>query len=205
MNTAADTKQGAAAAALEVIAKRRSYGRLLPPAPSEVELQAMLAAAASAPDHMELRPWRFVVLEGSAKDAFGEVLEAAYLARCEAAGVESVPAKRDKERTKLGRAPLVVVTAVAYQQSEKVPATEQFAAVAAATENLCLAAAALGYGAMWRTGDPAYDTSVKEALGLRPDDAIMAFVYLGTVPDGRAKPPNEPALDAVVGRWQHAR
>lgn len=190
---------------LAAIGARRSYGRLLAPAPSEVELQAMLAAAVSAPDHGELRPWRFVVLEGAAKDAFGEVLEAAYRARCDAAGTEPVPSKAEKERTKLGRAPLVVVAAVAYQQSDKVPATEQFAAVAAATENLCLAAAALGYGAMWRTGDPAYDTTVKEALGLRPDDAIMAFVYVGTVPDGRAKPPNEPVLDAVVSRWQPAR
>jgi nitroreductase len=197
----AESSADRARIALDVISDRRSYGKLLDPAPSEAELEAMLTAAVSAPDHKELRPWRFVVLEGAAKDAFGEVLEAAYCARCAAIGAEIVPAKADKERTKLGRAPLVVVTAVAYERNAKVPATEQFAAVAAATENLCLAATALGYGSMWRTGDPAYDRSVKQALGLRPDDAIMAFVYIGTVPEGRVLPARQSAVHPVVTRW----
>ncbi|MGH9266853.1 MAG: nitroreductase family protein, partial [Acidimicrobiales bacterium] len=57
--------------ALDAIFARRSIGRLGPPAPSEDELRTILAAATAAPDHESLRPWRFVVLEGAAKDAFG--------------------------------------------------------------------------------------------------------------------------------------
>ena len=57
--------------ALDAIARRRSIGRLQPPAPSADDLTAILKAAASAPDHGELRPFRFTVLDGDAQDAFG--------------------------------------------------------------------------------------------------------------------------------------
>ena len=32
---------------------------------------------------------------------------------------------------------------------------------------------------MWRTGDPAYDPSVKAFLGFKPTDHIIGLVYLG--------------------------
>ncbi|MBV9666430.1 MAG: nitroreductase family protein, partial [Actinobacteria bacterium] len=74
--------------ALEVIRARRSIGRLTEPAPSEEELRQILEAGAAAPDHGELMPWRFIVLRGDAKDAFGEVLVDAYVARVQAVGGE---------------------------------------------------------------------------------------------------------------------
>jgi nitroreductase len=49
---------------------------------------------------------------------------------------------------------------------------------------MLLAATALGYGSMWRTGPPAYDHRVMRALGLTDDDAIVGFVYLGTPVSG---------------------
>jgi nitroreductase len=40
---------------------------------------------------------------------------------------------------------------------------------------------ALGYGAMWKTGAAAYARSVKEILGLEPEDHIVGFLYLGSI------------------------
>lgn len=189
---------------LSVIAARRSVGRLGPPAPAGSDLDAILAAAVAAPDHELLRPWRFVVLEGEAKDAFGEVLAGAYLARCRAAGVEPTGGQLDKERTKLGRAPMVVmVGAVRREQEHKhVPFVEQICSAAAAAQNILLAATALGYGSMWRTGDAAYDPAVKAALGLGDQDALVGMLYLGTrLPT--SVPPKERDVDlaALVERW----
>jgi nitroreductase len=127
-----------------------------------------------------------VVLEGGALDDLGEVLEAAYVERCAAAGAEPVEATRRKERTKLHRAPTVLVVGAVRRPSEKVPWEEQVASAAAAAQNALLAATALGYGSMWRTGDPAYDDRVKAALGLRAEDAIIGFLYLGTASSGGA-------------------
>jgi nitroreductase len=183
----------------EAIFARRSTGRLTDPAPSPDELRRILTAAAAAPDHGSLRPFRFVVLRGEGKDRFGQVLASAYRARCQARGVDPVPEKEEKERTKLGRAPLVVVVAAVRVPSDKIPFEEQEDAAAAAVQNLLLAATGLGYGSMWRTGDPAYDDNVKAALGLSADDAIVGFVYLGTSP--RSLEPSKPDLDGLVTEW----
>ncbi|MEY2474095.1 MAG: hypothetical protein QOK28_3424 [Actinomycetota bacterium] len=187
--------------ALDAIFARRSIGRMRPPAPTEADLDTILRAAAVAPDHNELRPWKFVILEGDAKVAFGEVLADAYRARTEAAGKDIVSAKEEKERTKLGRAPMVVVVCAVNRGEDTVPFIEQFAAAAAASQNMLLAATALGYGSMWRTGDPAYDDDVKSALGLTKQDAIVGFLYLGTPNEDGGKAPNEANLDDLVVRW----
>jgi nitroreductase len=188
---------------LDAIHRRRSYGRLGPPAPNDAQLRDLVAAAVAAPDHGRLRPWRFVAVRPEAYTRLGEVLADALRARHAAEGIEPTPAQLDKEHTKLGRAPLVVVAAARYQPGP-IPRPEQLAAVAAATQNLILAAEATGFGSMWRTGPAAYDDRVKEALGLDPTDGIVGFVYLGTVPDGRRLPPAvRPApadvLDALTG------
>jgi nitroreductase len=187
---------------LDAIRSRRSISRLSPPAPTEDELRQILDAAACAPDHGSLRPWRFVVLRDDAKDAFGPVLAAATEAEYRDHGREPEPAKLKKDLTKLERAPLVVIVACEYQPNDKIPRSEQYAAVVAAAQNASLAATALGYGSMWRTGPNAYNPHVKRALGLSEGCDIVGFLYVGTVEDGKAKPPNEPDLDGVVTHWR---
>lgn len=193
--------------ALEAIFARRSIGRLVAPGPSGDDLRRILEAAAAAPDHGELRPWRLVLLEGEAKDAFGTVLADAYLARCDAVGAAPTEGQLTKERTKLGRAPVVLVVAAVHRHSDRIPWEEQFASAAAAAQNALVAATALGYGSMWRTGDAAFDLHVKHQLGVGPHDAIVGFLYLGTPAEGSAKPSRQPDLDGadlegVVDRWQ---
>ena len=187
--------------ALDAIFARRSIGRLEPPAPSHEELETILLAAAAAPDHNVLRPLRLIVLAGEAKDAFGDVLASAYAARCAAAGVAVVGAKLEKERSKLGRAPLVVVVAATDTTDGHIPFAEQEWTAAAAAQNAMLAATALGFGSMWRTGDPAFDPAVKRALGLLETDTVSGFLYIGTVTPEREAEPNEPALEGIVSYW----
>ncbi len=187
--------------ALTAIRARRSISRLVEPAPTDDELRLILEAGAVAPDHLELRPFRFVVLRGSAKEAFGAVLASAYESRCAAKNADPVVAALEKERTKLGRAPLVVIVGVRRADSDKVPFTEQLAAGAAAAENILVAATALGYGSMWRTGEPCYDQAVKQELGFRPDDEVLGFLYIGTPAEGKAKPPHLPDLDPLLIEW----
>jgi nitroreductase len=176
-------------------------GRLDAPGPDGASLETILRAAIAAPDHQSLRPLRLVVLAGPAKDAFGAVLADAYEQRCAAAGSAAVPAKLEKERTKLGRAPVVVVVAATDTTDGRIPFVEQELAAGAAAQNALLAATALGYGSMWRTGEPAYDPSVKAALGLDGADSIVGFLYLGTVAPERRVEPNEPLLDGLVTTW----
>jgi nitroreductase len=187
---------------IDLMLARRSIGRLTEPAPDDDELRRIFGAAVSAPDHLELRPWRFVVLRGEAKDAFGQVLVDSYLDRVKAVGGQPTDGQLKKERTKLGRAPLVVVVCAVNQHSDEIPWVEQLLAAGAAAENMLLACKALGYDSMWRTGPAAYDHHVRHALGLTDADAIVGFVYIGTPVEGRELPPHEPELDGVVEEWQ---
>ena len=187
--------------ALEAIFARRSIGRLEAPAPGPDALETILRAAAAAPDHNVLRPLRLIVLAGAAKEAFGEVLAEAYAARCRASGVPVVPAKLEKERTKLGRAPLVLVVAATDTTEGRIPFAEQEWTAAAAVQNAMLATTALGFGSMWRTGDPAFDPTVKRALSLSDADTICGFLYIGSVTPERRAEPNEPDLDGIVRTW----
>jgi nitroreductase len=180
---------------LDIVAARRSAPRLADPGPSAAELAAMLRAAAAAPDHGRRRPWRFTVFTGSERGRFGDVLAEALRRRDPGADA----AKLDKERHRLERAPLVVAVAACVTDCAVDPA-EQVAAVHAATQNLLLAATALGYGSMWRTGTACTDPYVRTCLGLAPADVLVGYVYIGTTV---VEPPPRPApsLDGVVRTW----
>jgi nitroreductase len=173
---------------LTAIDSRSSATRLVEPAPGRAELERILAAGARAPDHGKLAPWRFRVLAGPERRVLADAL-AAHLRRVNpTASDEQVDAARAKPL----RAPAIVVVAAHTVPGHKVPEVEQLLAVGAAVQNMWLAAHALGFGAMWKTGAPAYDEGVKRALGLEPADHIVAWLYLGT-PAGLA-PPRAPAL-----------
>ena len=184
--------------ALELLHGRESAARLQAPAPSDAELAAIVQAALCAPDHGRLRPWRFIAIRGEALQRFGEVLAETLQARMPQASADVLA----RERAKALRAPLIVAVAARIRDNGKIPAVEQLLSAGAAAQNIMLAANALGYGAMWKTGDPAYDPAVKRALGLEEQDALVAFIYLGTN-SGTARPaqPRAPVPEYLV-EWR---
>src|SRR5437870_3597541 len=114
--------------ALEVIKSRISPAQLTEPGPSSGQLQEILLAGASAPDHGRMQPWRFIVLEGDARNRLGELM-AQSLARREPQTPQS---KVDSEYNKAFRAPLVIVVGATIQDNPKVPDIEQIIAAGAA-------------------------------------------------------------------------
>ena len=167
------------------IQTRASVGALTEPAPEGAALMRLLEAGAAAPDHGRLRPWRFFLVRGAARERLGAVFADA-LAR---SVPEATAPMLERERAKPMRAPLILVVAAHVVAHPKVPAIEQILAAGAAAQNILLAAHAAGFGAMWRTGEPAYDAGVKAAFGLRAEDAIVGFLYLGTRRDAAAERP----------------
>ena len=162
--------------AIDALLTRRSARALTEPAPDQGTLELIFASAVRAPDHGRLRPWRFVVVRGAARERLGEVFaEHAHRSR-----PQITPEALQRERAKAQRAPLIVVVAARCNPAVKIPVIEQTLSAGAAAHAMMLAAFALGFNAMWKTGGPAYDEQVKQALGLEPGDAIVGFLYLGT-------------------------
>lgn len=179
--------------AIDALLSRHSARALGEPAPDAGALELIFASAVRAPDHGRLRPWRFVLVTGTARAGLGELL-AAHLARTqESASAETL----ERERQKAYRAPLVVAVAAHVNPAVKIPPVEQLLSAGAAAHAMMLAAAALGFGAMWKTGGAAYDPQVRAGLGLEADDAIVGFLYLGTEVQPAAPPASREWRDLV--------
>ncbi len=182
--------------AIDALLQRRSAKTLTAPAPDEGALDLIFASAAAAPDHGRLRPWRFILIQGDGLERFGNLL-AEHLKRQHPGSSEET---LQRERQKAFRAPMIVVVAAVCTENGKIPPVEQVLSAGAAAQNIMLAAHALGFGSMWKTGGPAYDEQVKAAFGLQAKDAIVGFMYLGT--DGsRPDTTPRPAWRDLMRRW----
>lgn len=159
--------------ALNALLNRVSAPRLIAPAPDAVQREVLFRAALRAPDHGQLRPWRFLTVEGAALAQLGELFAQALPA-------DASPEAVSKARAMPLRAPLLVVVIARVQAGSKVPAQEQVLAAGCAAHGILLAAHAQGVGAVWRTGEMAYNPQVAAGLGLGSDEQVIAFLYLGT-------------------------
>jgi nitroreductase len=182
--------------ALDLMLTRESALQLQSPGPTAEELERIFASAVRAPDHGRLRPWQFVVINEPQRTAFGALL-ADSLRRRDATASD---AELQRERDKAFRAPVIVAVAAKLRKAHKIPEIEQIASAAAAAQTIMLAAPALGYGAVWKTGAPAYDPAVKTALGLAETDEIIGFLYLGTSTGG-SSPLKRPDARDFVTNW----
>jgi nitroreductase len=182
--------------AITAITERVSVAQLTGPGPSEAQLDVLYQAAFRAPDHAWVRPWRYLTVRGDGLAHLGEVFAAAGLL----ANPELAEDKITKLKNMPKRAPVMIIAIANIQQHAKVPAIEQRLAVGAGIQNIVTAAYALGLGAIWRTGEMAYNDHVKTSLGLEVNEEILGFIYLGHV---NCKLKQPPVLDRAefVQEW----
>lgn len=191
---------GAAAVArnealLAYLRTRRSVSAaaMAEPGPDRATLDEMLTIAARVPDHKKLAPWRFIVLAGAARAAFGERLASIW------AGIEpeASSVRLDTERGRFMRAPLVVAVVSSPKPHPACPEWEQVLSAGAACLNLMHAAGAMGFGAQWITEWYGFDEQVKAAFGLAAHERFAGFVYIGTAKE-RPADRERPNLSDVV-------
>jgi nitroreductase len=180
-----------------LLQQRRSVAAHLlgDPGPDAAQIDALLTIASRVPDHGRLAPWRFIVMEGEARNRIGETIAAAFRAD----QPEADEQKLALERNRLARAPVVIAVVSRAQPHVKIPEWEQVLSAGAVCMNLLTAAAAMGFGATWITEWYAFDRRVLDVLGLAPDERIAGFVHVGTP---REKPADRarPALADLVTR-----
>ena len=178
---------------LRFLAMRRSLSavNLTAPGPGPDDLAVLLRLAARVPDHGKLTPWRFIILEGAAKVAFADRLDAL------AAGRGDKKAQNKLAKLKIPPTAVVVVSA---PREDEIPLWEQELSAGAVCTTLLYAALAMGYGANWITDWYSYDREATAILGLGAQERVAGFILMGAFAD----PPLErerPDLAAVVSRW----
>ncbi|UUT35008.1 nitroreductase family protein [Microbacterium elymi] len=167
--------------AFDAVRARRSFSKVTDAAPSHDELLPLVAAAGRAADHSSLRPWRLIELRGADRERLGRAMN-------KADGEKGASAKPL-------RAPLLIAVVVSYRPSEKVPRWEQAAAAAGVAHTLSLLLDDAGWGVIWRTGRWTRTEPVAKAHGLRANENLLGWLYVGGRPEGKAAGPRKD-LDA---------
>lgn len=181
--------------ALAWLALRRSTSvRLLAePGPDDAQIAALIRIAARVPDHGKLAPWRFIVLTGPARAAYGEALADLMAQRSPGLTEDALHI----ERTRFLRAPCVIGVVSRTQEHPKIPVWEQSLSAGAVCFALLLAGQAMGFAGCWLTEWPAYDGAAQAALGLNSAERIAGFVYLGS-PGEAPRERERPDPDALT-------
>lgn len=162
----------------EAIEGRRSIGKVTDVRPPRDLIEQVLEAATYAPCHHVTNPWRFVVIAGAERAAFGRVMAQSKLRRLEAEG-RLTESEAERLIAKGLRAPVIIAVAAEPDPGPRIVVEEEVAATAAAVQNMLLAAHALGLGAIWRTGDAARDPDVARYLGFSENAHMVGFIYIG--------------------------
>ncbi|ONK11837.1 nitroreductase [Streptomyces sp. MP131-18] len=171
------------------VLSRRSAHTLVEPAPDDEEFTYLLRAAATAPDHGRLRPWRWILVRGEGRTALG---------RCLADDSPAPGLRRDQAEAKTRRAPLLATLVFRPVTDHRVPEWEQLAATSAMTGFLSLLLHARGFGSIWRTGRFTESAQARGLLGLQPTERLLGWLYIGT--PGEPQAPKRRKADDVTDR-----
>jgi nitroreductase len=177
----------------EAIRDRRSVRKYKEePVPREV-IERIMDMAIWAPSGMNRQNWFFLVITGEKKASLAKIIAKSYRF------IEPVLQKVFAEKPgaiqftktffeRLGDAPVVIF---AYYTATKEKAETSVQTVAAAVQNLLLAAHAEGLGACWMTGPLHVADEINEFLAME-DKTLVAVIPLGypdeTPPAPKRKP-----------------
>lgn len=179
--------------------KSASAKAMTGPGPTPEQLVEILGVAVRVPDHGKLNPWRFIVWEGDARVAFGDVMRARWQALHPDHGEQTLEAARGL----FLRAPTILGVISTAAEHPKIPLWEQQLSAGAVCMNILYAATALGVGCQWNTDWVAYDSGIAAAMGLAPHEKVAGLIYLGTAAAPYEDRPR-PDPQSLLTRWSPA-
>lgn len=151
--------------------------RLLAPGPDASQQAHILEAAATAPDHGQILPWRFVVVEQDARALLAEAFASALLERDPAA----LPAQLEQAREKAFRAPWLLLAIVDGGRGDpSVDMFERMVSAGCAIQNMLLMATALGFGSALTSGKALHSRVLRELFALQDSEHALCFISVGT-------------------------
>lgn len=166
------------------------------PGPTESQLLEILTLAVRVPDHGKLAPWRFILFEKDARNAFGDCLARRWKVLHPEAAEETLAFWRGF----FLRAPTVLALISRARPHPKIPEWEQELSAGAVGQNMLLAATALGIGCQWNTDWPAYDEEIRRLMKLEPSERVAGYFYFGASTQPLEDRPRPDPRD-LISRW----
>ncbi|RZI95946.1 MAG: nitroreductase, partial [Rubrivivax sp.] len=141
-------------------------------------LHALLGAAAAAPDHGQLLPWRFVIVPRSERASLAEVFAQALRER----DASATPDQLDQAREKAQRAPMLLLVVVdGLRGDPTVDLAERILSAGCAVQNMLLMATAMGYGSALTSGKALGSQALRQRFQLGAGEQALCFLSVGTV------------------------
>ena len=157
--------------------------RLISPGPNTEQLAMILNAAATAPDHGQLLPWRFVIVPQAARARLADAFGASLVERDAAATDEQIAQAREKAH----RAPLLLLLVVDGRRGcQDIDLYERTVSAGCAVQNMLLMATALGFGSALTSGKALKSTGLRALFGLHQGEHALCCVSVGTVQSGKS-------------------
>ena len=151
--------------------------RLIEPGPAPKQLAMILNAAATAPDHGQLLPWRFVLVPQDARFRLADVFGAALIARDALATSVQIGQAREKAY----RSPLLLLVVVDRRCGDAaIDLSERIVSAGCAVQNMLLMATALGFGSALTSGQALKFGGLRTLFGLAEGERALCFVSVGT-------------------------
>ncbi len=170
--------------------------RLCGPGPDGAQRTAILAAAAAAPDHGQLLPWRFIEVPDTQRARLAQAFADALLARDPAASAQDMEQAREKAH----RAPWLLLAVCRTRGGDpEVPPQERVLSAGAAIQNMLLLATAMGLGSGLTSGKALSSPALRTLFGLTADEDALCFINIGHVREAR-KPRPRPPVEAYFSR-----
>jgi nitroreductase len=168
--------------------------RLAEPGPDAAQLQRILGAAAAAPDHHDLVPWRFVLVPSPARGALGEAFAASLRER----DAEATEAQLEEARTKAYRSPVLMLAVARTSGGDpEISASERLVSAGCAIQNMLLMATALGFGSSLTSGKALRSQRLHALFALQPGEEPLCFISIGTIA-GAKRARVRPTLERYV-------
>jgi len=159
--------------------------RLAAPGPDAAQLHQILGAAASAPDHGQVRPWRFILVPNDARAALARAFGDALLERDPLALPEQVVQAQEKAY----RSPCLMLVVVNTDCGDPgIDLAERHISTGCAVQNMLLLATALGYGSALTSGKALKSNGLRRLFGLGEGEHGLCFISLGTVQSRKLSP-----------------
>jgi nitroreductase len=199
-----DTSPDWALLSAELMAARQTVlpKRLVAPGPTPEQAHALLEAAATAPDHRQLQPWRFIHIPVAHRTALAEIFAAALRER----DPQATPEQQAQAQEKAFRAPYLLLVVLDDTKGDpewatQVTLAERIVSAGCAIQNILLMATAFGLGSALTSGKALQSQVLRQAFDLTPNEQALCFISIGTV----EKPKNariRPAPESLLSTWR---
>ncbi|MDO8318210.1 nitroreductase [Rhodoferax sp.] len=174
------TDNDLAAFALTLITSRQNIlpKRLAAPGPSDAQVNDMFLAAASAPDHGMVMPWRFVLVPSSRRAVLADAFGLALAER----DASATPEQIEQAREKAFRAPFLALAIARLGPSEPdIAPLERMVSVGAAIQNFLLCAHSMGFGSSLTSGQAMHSAALRQLFALTEGEQAVCCINVGTV------------------------